>query len=144
MAPTTCPSATMSGNKRTPMTPVAPAKKILISVPRIASLVYIASACTIAETVALSKTRVFEKCATLRPLDEASVALRQRTGLPHGMLGRAGTGCLSAGIVFTRTARILHVTWCRFVEQLGDDWSGCQAGATHEKLWVDHPVSSCS
>src|SRR4051812_24444522 len=61
MAPTTCPSATMSGSKRTPMTPVAPAKKILIPLPHIASLVYIASACTIAKTVALSKTRIFER-----------------------------------------------------------------------------------
>jgi hypothetical protein len=36
MAATTCPSADMSGSKREPMTPVAPAKKILISLPSIA------------------------------------------------------------------------------------------------------------
>src|ERR1700722_282198 len=35
MAATTCPSANMSGIRRTPMTPVAPARKILIALPPI-------------------------------------------------------------------------------------------------------------
>src|SRR3954453_1001150 len=74
MAPTTCPSATMSGSKRTPMTPVAPAKKILIPLPHTASLVHITSACTIVKTVALSKTRVFER-------DKLTIARE----FPHGL-----------------------------------------------------------
>src|SRR3954453_22334520 len=74
MAPTTCPSATMSGSKRTPMTPVAPAKKILIPLPHTASLAHITSACTIAKTVALSKTRVFER-------DKLTIARE----FPHGL-----------------------------------------------------------
>ena len=35
MAATICPSVNMSGIRRTPMTPVAPARKILITLPRI-------------------------------------------------------------------------------------------------------------